>query len=219
MAGSRRGRTRLARAWIALRVALASGLVFGVATAVTDAAWTDQELARGSFTTGTFVTQSSVDTSNPPGSSTWSDNSTTAATLSFTASAMLPGDVVRAPLAVRTAAGSLGGSVSLAYSTSSGDGALLSALRLAVYVDTSNTCATSAMPDADGAWVVGGAGTYQSGLSTAIAANSRALPASTGASTPGAPVYYCFLVRLPSDAANQLQGTSASVTWVLNATT
>jgi predicted ribosomally synthesized peptide with SipW-like signal peptide len=198
---------------------LASGLVFGVAAAVTDAAWTDQELARGSFVTGTFATQSSVDTANPPGSGTWSSNGTTPATLSFNASAMIPGTVVRAPLAIRAAPGSLGGSVSLAYSTSSGDSSLLSALQLAVYVDTSNICATSATPDANGAWVAGSASTYQTGLATAIPTNTRALPASGGASTPGTPVYYCFIVQLPSDAANTLQGTTATATWVLNGTT
>jgi predicted ribosomally synthesized peptide with SipW-like signal peptide len=211
------GRTGLARAWLGARVVLALGAAFGVAATMTDAAWTDQELAKGSFTAGTFVTQSSVDTANPPGAGTWNANSTTPATLSFNATAMIPGTVVRAPLAVRAAAGSVAGKLSLAYSTSTGSTALLAALQFGVYLDTSNICATSAVPDANGSWIVGP--TLQTGLTTAIPTNTTALAAAPNATTAGAPDYYCLIVSLPSTAANALQGTTATATWVVNATT
>jgi hypothetical protein len=127
--------------------------------------------------------------------------------------------VVRAPLSIRVAAGSAGGSVSLAYSSSTGSSALLAALQLGVYRDTSNSCASAGTPGSGGSWIVGGAGSYQSGLTTAIAPNSTTLPASADGATPGQPVYYCFIVILPSGVANSLQGTTATATWVLNATT
>lgn len=210
---------RASRLWLAARLVAVFGMLFGVTVTLTDASWTDQELATGSFQAATFVTQSSVDTANPPGAATWASHASAPATLSFSTAGLLPGAVVRAPLAIRVVAGSAGGHVSVAYASSTGSAALLAALQLAVYVDTSNGCVTSGTPGSGGSWIVGGAGSYQSGLTSSIAANSTALPAAADGVTPGQPVYYCFIVMLPSTAVNSLQGTTATATWVLNAST
>ncbi|KAM9861906.1 hypothetical protein ACI1US_02240 [Leucobacter sp. BZR 635] len=90
--------------WTRARALLAGGLVLGVGAAITLAAWTDNEWARGIFGSGSFGIEGSTD------GSAFSDNPTTgdAAQLSFAVGAdnLAPGSEVYAGYAVRLQAGS-----------------------------------------------------------------------------------------------------------------
>jgi hypothetical protein len=204
-----RDRGRPARRSTLLRGLFAFGLVLGVGAAVTDAQWTDVEYGTGTFVAGSFALQSSTDgttfTDHPSGS---------AATLSFTATAMYPGLTVAAPFAVRAATGSVGGTVALSSPATAGNATFLANLNYKVFVDTSSGCTTTSVPSAAGAWIAGNATTYLSGLTTATPNVSRTLPAAT-AGAPGAPVFYCLIVQLGSTAPSSVQAATASATWTV----
>jgi predicted ribosomally synthesized peptide with SipW-like signal peptide len=197
---------------VLVRGFLALGLVLGVAAAATDAQWTDQEYGTGTFTAGTFGLQSSADgatfTDHPAGSP---------ASLTFNATAMYPGLTLAAPFAVRTAPGSLGGAVSLASPTTSGDTTFLATLNYKIYADTASGCTPTSTPSSSGTWVAGNATTYLSGLTAATPANTRTLPAASG-TTPGNPVFYCLIVQLPLTAPNSVQGATATANWIVTGT-
>ncbi|QGH68628.1 SipW-dependent-type signal peptide-containing protein [Pseudactinotalea sp. HY158] len=75
---------------------LAGGAVLGVGAAVTLAAWSDDQAATGTFTTGTFALQSSTDGTN------WANNGQSApATLAFDAGTLAPSDTVAAPFGLQ----------------------------------------------------------------------------------------------------------------------
>ena len=70
-----------------MQAVLAAGLVLGIGTAATLAAWTDTENATGGFGASVFGTES-----QSAGSPTYASNTTApGATLSFDATAMSPG--------------------------------------------------------------------------------------------------------------------------------
>lgn len=83
---------------------LAGGLVVGVGSALTLAAWNDSEFATSDFAAGTFVFQGSTDGTN------WADHATEgeAATLTFSTGFdnLAPDDVVYAPYALQLTAAS-----------------------------------------------------------------------------------------------------------------
>ncbi|WP_241156130.1 SipW-dependent-type signal peptide-containing protein [Leucobacter chromiireducens] len=89
--------------WTRARAVLAGGLVLGVGTAVTLAAWTDTEWVRGVFGSGSFGIEGSAD------GTAFSDHPVTGApdTLTFqmNADALAPGDAVYAGYAVQLIAG------------------------------------------------------------------------------------------------------------------
>ncbi|MFF2372208.1 SipW-dependent-type signal peptide-containing protein [Agromyces sp. NPDC058110] len=78
---------------------LAGGLVLGVGTALTLAAWNDSEFATGTFTAGSFNLEGSTD------GTTFEEHETAGAAAPLTFSlgfdALAPGDVVTAPFAVQ----------------------------------------------------------------------------------------------------------------------
>ncbi|GAA1315479.1 hypothetical protein GCM10020360_17940 [Nonlabens tegetincola] len=92
------------RGWTKARAILAGGLVLGVGAAITLAAWTDTEWARGIFSSGNFGIEGSTD------GSTFDDHPTSAApaTLSFEVGAnkLSPESAVYAGFAVRLEANS-----------------------------------------------------------------------------------------------------------------
>lgn len=137
-----------------------------------------------------------------------------AASLTFDAAAMYPGLTVAAPLVVRAAAGSLGGSVSLSSAATAGNATLVSTLAYKVYVDTVGGCTTTSAPSSSGTWVAGTTTTYVTGLASTVPVNTRSLPAAT-AGAPGAAVYYCLIVQLPATAPSTVQGATATATWSL----
>lgn len=200
----RRLRTRRVRAL------LAAGLVLGVGTAVTLAAWTDTENATGSFGASVFDTQS-----QSAGSPTYASNpSAPGATLTFNATQMSPGVSSFAWLNVRTtAATTVGGTVTLTAVTPTG--ALAPALQYRA-VRLTNPSPTSPCD----ATAFSGTPTYIAGGSATYLPVSQ-LPVSAVANTigaAGAQLGFCFEVRVMTGAANTYQGTTATVAWTFTGT-
>lgn len=189
---------------------LAAGLVLGIGTAVTLAAWTDTENATGSFGASVFDTES-----QSAGSPTYASNTTSpGATLSFNATAMSPGTSFYAFLNVRTTpASTVGGTVNL--TSSAPTGGLAPALRYrAVRMpgpNPSSTCNAAAFTGTP-VYIAGAAASY--------------LPVSQVPSTPvaspigaaGAALGFCFEVQITPGSANSFQGQTGEVTWTFTAT-
>ena len=196
-----RERRRLrSRRW---RAVLAGGLVLGIGTAVTLAAWNDSEYGSASFTAGRFDIVGAVD------GSTFSSHATTgaAAALNFqlAPTAMAPGNATYALFSVKTANPSVAGTLQLTAGTPGGTG-LATYLTYGVRTISGTTC---------------NATTYAAG--TAVVADGSALTAN-GATTQaviangGAQVNYCFAVTLPTTAPNAAQGLTMSQTWLIQGT-
>jgi len=201
------------------RAVLAGALVLGIGGSLTLASWTDTEYASGSFSASTFTIESNV--SNPfSASGAWTVNETApGATLAFDAGGMYPGRTVYAPIALRTRAPSMAGTVTLgaASVTDSATTAPLLSAALVYRVVRSDVCnATAFAPGA--AFVVGSASASQPLTTGQAAGGSTVLPAATP-TTPGAGVRFCFEVTLPESARanNGLQGRSATAVWLFSA--
>jgi hypothetical protein len=172
---------------------------------VTTAAWTAQDSAAGGFVASRFGTESTVN-----GGATWADNSTTPATLSLGAVALMPGDATAASFGIHATAASVSGTESL--QTPSGvAGALAPSLEYRVYRASSSACSATSTPAAGSDWIVGDASSWVA-LSSTVPANRTPLVAG-GAGAPGAPLWFCFQVRLGTDAPNSMQASSAQATW------
>ena len=203
-------RTRRARTL----AVLAGGLVLGVASAWTVAAWQHPEVAASTFTAGTFETQSQG------AGGSWSHHPGSApATLAADLTGLAPGGTAEEPAAgtshygwlnVRTAPGSSrGGDVTLAELV--GDGPLADQLEYRVVVRAASTTTCSA---AD----FGADATYLAGGPSGYAAVSAGPP--SGATIPvgpdGAdPVGLCLDLRMaaphPGETGTDVQGGSADV--------
>lgn len=152
------------------RAILAGGLVLGVGAAVTLAAWTDDEWAKGVFGTGTFGIEGAAD----GGTFGEHPDAASAAGIDFTLAAdtLSPGDSVYGGFAVRLVDGS-DYAAEVAVSTDASD-AVAGTTSSYVYT-TSATC------DA-----------------TAYAAGADANATSFDLTATGAPVYLCFRVTADS---------------------
>ena len=203
---------------------LAFGLVLGVGAAVTDAAWTDPEYASGTFKAGTFDIESATDQSL----ATYTSHNTSAGAAVFTfdtaslplSTAMYPGSVVASPWAIRAAAGSIAGTVTLAAATlTSATNSFATDLQYRVFWSMTNPNCTASSTSASN-YLVGSATTWGAMTSTPTVPNPLPkLAAGASSTTAGAPVYLCFQFTLPSTAANGDQGLSASFTWAANGST
>ena len=187
---------------------LAGGLVLGVGTAVTLAAWTDQEWATGTFSAGSFNVEGSTngtDFSSHP-------TSDEAAALSFEVAAdnLAPGDKVAEAFVLRTAAGTAyEASVDLIAATSTGDNAQNLTYEIFT-VPAIGDCTPSAT--AAPAAVVTDTGTvFGPGVPTAT---EFTLAAGTD-TVAGTSTVLCFQVTA---GANLVQGAAASATWGFEAT-
>ena len=179
--------------------------MLGAGAAVTLAAWTAQDSAVGGFAASRFGTESTVN-----GGATWSDNSTTPATLSLGTVALMPGDVTAASFGIRATVGSVAGTESL--QTPSGvAGALAPYLQYRVYRASGSACSATSTPAAGSDWILGGATSWVA-LSSTVPANGSSLAAGA-ASAPGTPLWFCFQARLGTDAPKSLQGSSGQATW------
>jgi predicted ribosomally synthesized peptide with SipW-like signal peptide len=188
-----------------VRTLLAGGLVLGAGAAVTVAAWTAQDSTVSGFVATRFGTESTVN-----GGATWSDNSTTPATLSLSTAALMPGDATAASFGIHATGGSVSGTESL--QTSSGvAGASAPSLQYRVYRASSSACSATSTPAAGSDWIVGDSAGWVA-LSSTVPANGTPLAAG-GAGAPGAPLWFCFQVRLSTDAPNSVQASSAQATW------
>lgn len=183
---------------------LAGGLVVGVGTAATLAAWNDSEYAASTFTAGSFNMQGSTDQTAFSNYAT----STGAAGLAFSVPVanLSPGDVVYAPYALRLdAATTNGANVVVDTVTNTG---IVTNLTYGVMSTTAKGCNASAFTG----------GTKVIGDGTAL--NSVGTPtgftlAKPVASSDGAPTYLCFKVTAGSGLA---QGQTGTVTWKFTAT-
>ncbi|MGP0222423.1 MULTISPECIES: SipW-dependent-type signal peptide-containing protein [unclassified Paenarthrobacter] len=203
--------------YLRLRAVLAGALALGLGGSVTLASWTDSDFAGGTFGASVFVTESNA--SKPYNASgTWSANDAApGAALVFNATAMSPGSVAYAPLAIRTRAGSVGGEVVLGAPTvtSSGTGTADLGAALRYRVVRSAACDATAFTGTP-VFVVGsdGAKPFTQGQAAGVV---NPLQAAT-ATLPGAPTQFCFEVTLPLGANNALQGQTATATWQFTAT-
>ncbi|MDW4573739.1 SipW-dependent-type signal peptide-containing protein [Microbacterium sp. M3] len=193
-----------------VRVLLAAGLVLGIGTAVTLAAWTDTENATGSFGASVFGTES-----QSAGSPTYASNTAApGASLTFAATAMSPGTSFYAWLNVRTtSASTVGGTVSLTGAAPTGTLAPALEYRAVRLSGPAPGVACSAAAfTGSPVFVAGGASSY--------------LPVTQVPSTPvastigaaGAQLGFCFEVRIAAGAANTFQGTTGQVTWTFAST-
>lgn len=221
---SRRGR----KVDIALAV-VASTAVLGVGTALTVAAWNDEEWVFASNEggdgpgIGTSVFEVQQDVTNPyspPGD--WSDAETNPGNsllFGLGALALAPGDTVYAPVALSTRADSLGGTLVLQPAVAAdgidavdAGGLLWNALVVSVRaVDAGPTDAPPAC-DADGF----------ASFTAPILINTAASPGlSSGTPTAGPAleaqrgnvVHYCFEISLPSGADTELMGRTVAPAW------
>lgn len=190
-----------------VRAILAGGLVLGIGTAVTLAAWTDQEWATGTFGAGSFNIQGS--TTGEEADFTDHPSEAGAATLAFelpAAENLSPGDTVAAPFVLRTdAATTYGATVELTDATGAGANAgFLS------YEITQVGAVSECVEGATGTQIVP-AGT---GLDDITGATGFSLEAGADAAA-GAPVVLCFEVTA---AEGLVQGGAGTATWGFTAT-
>lgn len=192
-----------------IKAVLAGGLVFGIGSAATLAAWTDTEEASGSFEAGTFNIELAVDGS-------WSNTSE----MTFDASGMYPGSKVYAPVFVRTTAtatmdGEL--TVSSAGAGGSADGIAGSLEYRAVTEPIAPDqvgdfdCTASAF-DGSSTYVFGGASANEPLLAGGAGEGTQDL-----SKVSGSIAAYCFEVTLPTNTPSTAQGTSASNVWTFDA--
>ncbi|SNS68300.1 hypothetical protein [Rhodococcoides kyotonense] len=195
------------------RVLAAAGIVLGIGAVLVAASWTDKVLGSTDFASGTrFGIESSVD-----GGTTWASHPVGGPNpLSFSASAtgLVPGSVVYAPVRLRTEVGSGAASVTLGAAgfSGTGNGTLSTALHYRV-VRGAAVCDAS---------VFGSGAVFVAGSSTASipvgSPGSSAFPLAAGATptAPGSAVLLCFEVGLPATTANWTNAALQNKTLVLN---
>lgn len=192
-----------------VRALLASGLVLGVGAAATLAAWNDSEYSRATFTAGTFGIQGSTDgatfTENPSSSSP--------ATLTFSVppTALAPGQTVYAQYSIRTAAGSVPGTVQLTANSGNSSG-LGQWLRYGVRTIANTQVCNQTSFNASTTIIVPGAGESGSPLTTG-ASTQQALQANAANR-----VNYCFAFTLPLSTPNGAQGQTLTANWQFTGT-
>jgi predicted ribosomally synthesized peptide with SipW-like signal peptide len=175
---------------VRIRALLAAGMVLGLGAVGTLAAWTDESTATATFSAGTLDLKLGTLPQGP-----FTD---TVALTTLDMPAMYPG-VSRAGMV----AVSNSGTVPLSYTLAgTGTGTLGAALKVSVY---SGGAATN---DATTGTCSGGTllGTADLPLIGPLISSARTLPASSTESL-------CLLVKLPSTAANTLQGTTSAATF------
>ena len=187
-----------------IKAILAGGLVLGIGSAATLAAWTDNESTAGSFTAGRFAIQTSVNKTD------WD----TAAQMSFNASNMYPGAVVYAPVYVRTTGVSTYKAIITVSSEAiSNPNELATNLNYKAVVQTiavdalgSYTCNANTFSGAT--FVYGGASSQ-----VALAEANTSKETSEAAEQGGNVLAYCFQVTLAANTPTAAQGQSATKTW------
>jgi len=193
-----------------IRAILAGGLVLGVGTAVTLAAWNDSEYATGSFASGAFDLEGSLD------GTAYASHAVGApaglvfkfATGTTTNPPLSPNDVIAAPFAVRLAANTTN-NADVVISTQGTTGSVANLTYEVVRVATVAACTPSAV-DSTGTSLVA-AGTAL----TTTPANTFALSKGSPITAAGAAQVLCFKVTAGGSLAQNQTGT---VTWKFTAT-
>lgn len=212
--GSRRQNRAQARNSRALRnrrikAVLAGGLVFGIGSTATLAAWTDTETASGTFEAGKFKIDLSVD-------KTWSNSRE----MTFKATGMYPGSTVYAPAYVRTTADTTmkgqiqvaGNGVAGTSNTIAGNLEYRAVTRSFPSAAEAFASACDASSFSGSSTFVFGGGTSKQPLRTSVTSSSK----QTVSSVAGSVQAYCFEVVLPTSTPSLAQGTSAAHTWTFN---
>ncbi|UFU03019.1 SipW-dependent-type signal peptide-containing protein [Ruania suaedae] len=205
MRGSGPRRTRLLR----LRALLAGGLVLGLGSAVTLAAWNDSEYATTTVTASTFGVVGSVN----GGAFSEHPTSGSAATLAFSPAvpAFSPGTAGYTSFGVRTTASStVGGSVTMQTPTIAGPAALQNAMRYAVRLIPSGSSCNAALFTNTSAPVIV---PNETALATAVLPNARPLTAAAGST-----VSFCVRMSMIAGASTDAQGQTLIATWQFLAT-
>jgi predicted ribosomally synthesized peptide with SipW-like signal peptide len=184
---------------------LAGGLVLGIGAAVTLATWNDSEFATGTFTAGSFNVQGSLD------GTTFADHPSagTAAAVTFSTgfNSMSPNDVVAAPFVLRLDAATTNNATALVTSAAgTGTGAANFTYGI-IQVASVAGCT----PAATGTATLVPAGTA---LTAFTGATSFNLAHGTGG-LAGASVFLCIQVKA---SAGLVQGSTATGTWGITAT-
>lgn len=190
-----------------IKALLAGGLVLGVGTAVTLAAWTDYEWGNADFTAGTFNIQGSTD------GTTFNDHEseTGAAALNFDvgAVALSPTDTVAAPFVLQTDADTTY-DATLEVTSAAVTGVNATALSYGIFeVASFADCDADATATPEDTIVPAG-----TALDSVAGATTTALSAGADG-TAGAPVTLCFQVTA-DDTLDE--GQTNTATWQLTAT-
>lgn len=206
-----------------VRAVLAGGVVLGVGSIATLAAWTDTEWVWGggqgdgdNLGTSTFEMEQNA-TGDPGDWVQAEDSPGNKLRFSVDATNLAPGDTVYAPLQLRVVAGSDGGLVTLVGAQAVGDTDPLLFAALEYEVRTGvplADCNAAGLADTGTVLVPPG-----SPLSTGSDANAFELDAAPSESTPGEIVELCFAVTLPEDERDNqdLQGAIAQPAWAFEA--
>lgn len=207
---------------------LAGGAVLGLGATVTLAAWTDTEwvfagnAAGNGPGLGTSVFEVEQNTTNPYTEASFVQNETNpggAVQFGVSALTLTPGDAVYAPVALRTIAGSIAGTVTLqpavpatGITVTDANQALFNALTVRVAVSTTTTTCNAAAFTA-GTIIANGP------LATTGASAGQALTAASGNVQ-----HYCFEITLPANPTlpggtplSALQGRTAAPAWNFSA--
>jgi predicted ribosomally synthesized peptide with SipW-like signal peptide len=216
-----------ANRWTKGRALLAGGLVLGLGTAATLAAWTDNEWVFGGSgsgdgtepnTPGTGIYRMQQNTwTGESGTASWSDQpEANGGALTFTVDPgkLIPGKTVYSPMQLRTVAGSEALEVSLAEGIQSelnrgpeNSTDLYEALTYGVYrgVDRA-TCEAGNL--------TGAAAVVPEGNALTVASTGTfALAAGVDPDTAGLPENLCFALTLPAGASDTLQGLNTVPVW------
>ena len=207
-----------------MRALLAGGLVLGVGSVATLAAWTDTEWVFGGGAadgSGSGVAASVFEVEQnvwdgAAGAASFLDREQqeVAGGLRFSplaATSLSPGDVVFAPMQLRTAVRSVGASVTVAPAVmASGDSAFFGALRYSLRTGVARAdCGAGAFLPGS---TTGTPLVTSAALTTGSATGALQLAPAT-ASAAGAPVDLCFAITLPGGSSDSLQGLGATPVW------
>ncbi|MBH0007835.1 hypothetical protein I6E58_00620 [Salinibacterium sp. SWN1162] len=174
---------------------------------MTLASWNDSEFASSSFEASSFGTESSTV------AGVWADNDAApGAALTVAAGSLKPSESKYAWVNIRlSSASTIGGTVALASSTTSG--ALIPALEFrAVRTPTASSACSAAAFAGTPSYIAGNSTTYLPITDVPVA------PAASTLAHPGGELRYCFHIRLKSSADNSLQGAVGTATWLFAGT-
>lgn len=191
-----------------IRAVLASGLILGIGSTVTLAAWQDEQYASTTITASTFQLEGSTD-GQQYHRSTSSEDGASELDFGLEDTGIAPGETVYALFSVRTTENStVGGELWMTADSANIDG-LGEWLRYAVSITEEPQCEDSA-DFTDGTEII----PRQAAASLAESPGtdqSRQLPAGDGGA-----VNYCFEVTLPEETPNTAQGQSLEANWTFH---
>ncbi|SDH27522.1 SipW-cognate class signal peptide [Agrococcus jejuensis] len=191
-----------------LRAVLAGGLVLGIGTTATLAAWNDSEYATATVTASRFGIEGNI---NGTGYAEHATSPGPTLVFSPVTSAMSPSTSSYTTVLVRTTAlTNIGGSLVMSTSSAPSDATLAAQLTYSVRsVPLGTTCDANVFTNSTGTQIVA----TNTPLTTAVPANTQTL------STLGAnPLTYCIRISMLSTAPSTVQGLTTNVTWAWTGT-